>query len=268
VDLGLLAGVLWRSKFMVLFGLLAACALAVLAMAKPEMHNGRPTLVYRQQVLYERDITLLVTQVGFPEGRTVYQASPTTSPKGRTILPKFADPSRFADLAVLYAELAMSDNVQRAILQDSAGATPPVPGAVLAAAVPNPSGVGYLPLLRLTGISTSPAEATQLAQRASTVFTQYLERQQKSAGTPVGQRVELAQLSTSPIPTVYQGRKSVRSIFAFFLLAMLTIAAAFIRENLRQRKAASAGSEVAALRTARGDADFVDEPLAADSRST
>jgi hypothetical protein len=269
VDLGLLAGVLWRSKFLVVFGLLVACALAVLAMAKPELRDGRPTLVYRQQMLYQRDVTLLVTQVGFPEGRTVYQVSPTTSPSGSTVLPKFAEPSRFADLAVLYAELAMSDRVQRAILQDAATADPPIPGGVVAAPVPSPSGAGFLPLLRLNGISTSPERATQLAQRASAVFTRYLERQQQASHIPAQERVQLVQLATSPKATVYQGRKSVRAIFAFLLVIMLTIAAAFIRENLRQRRPAGADTEVAALRSTRGadGGDYVAEPLAADSRT-
>lgn len=268
MDLGLLAGVLWRSKYIVVAGLLAACVLAVLTLAKPAVRDGRPTLVYRQHVIYQRDVTLLVTQVGFPEGRTVYDTSPTTAPSGRTIMPAFADPARFSDLAVLYAELAMSDAVQRAILPDPARGQSSAGDAVLAEAVPSPSGVGFLPLLRLSGISTSPADATRLAQRAATVFTRYLERQQEASGTPARQRVELQQLSTSPAPTVYQGRKSIRAIFAFFLLAMLTIAAAFIRENLRQRRTPRAGSEVAALRPARraDDGDLVDEPLAADSR--
>src|SRR4051794_22403069 len=119
MDLGLLIGVLWRSKFMVIFGLVAAVALAVFAMAKPEMRNGRPTLAYRQHILYSGDVTMLVTQAGFPEGRTVYQTSPTATASGQVVLPQFADPSRFSDLALLYAQLAMSDSVQRQILADS-----------------------------------------------------------------------------------------------------------------------------------------------------
>src|SRR5262249_48762501 len=92
--------------------------------------------------------------------------------------------------------------------------------------------------------SSSPAKSLQIAQHASSVFEGFIQQQQAATETPHKQRVELVRLNTSPKPSIFQPRKKVRAIFAFFVITMLTIAAAFIRDNLRgRREAESALSE-------------------------
>jgi hypothetical protein len=248
MDLRSLIGVLWRFRVLVLSGVLLASGLALLAMTKPALRDGKPALVFRQPKLWQSDVTLLVTQAGFPEGRTVYPTSPTLTPSGESLLPSYAAPSRFSDLAVLYAELAMSNRVQREILgaQATDRETPYV--GVIAAPVPSPTGVGFLPLLKFTGISTSPKGSFQLAQHAGVIFRQFLEEEQAASKTPRDQRVQLVPLATSLRPTVYQGRKMTGALLAFFVVAMLTVATAFLLENIRPRPPTRRnGSTTAAL---------------------
>src|SRR3712207_7169184 len=64
---------------------------------------------------------MFVTQPGFPWGRSVVQPVGSDGleaeavPKGL----KFAEPARFASLAILYSHLATSDPVKKIILDDA-----------------------------------------------------------------------------------------------------------------------------------------------------
>src|SRR4051794_5108233 len=173
MDLALFARVLWRSKYLVATGLVAACVLGILGMAKVSFAGGFK-LTYRQPVVYSSDVQLLVTQAGFPEGRTVFNTAPATSASGHVILPKFADPTRFTNLAVLYSQLMVGTQAQEDIF---GSLRPPANERVLAAPVPAPGGaIGLLPVIQITGIGPSRAKAVYLAERAAATFTRSLIR--------------------------------------------------------------------------------------------
>src|SRR6476646_9968269 len=83
-------------------------------MAKLSFAGGSPSLSYRQQETWGGSTRLFVTQKGFPWGRSVFPASaadPTgSSPDSSS---QFADPNRFAGLAVIYAQLMNGDLIKR-----------------------------------------------------------------------------------------------------------------------------------------------------------
>jgi len=245
MDLGLFAGVLWRSRFLVLVGLLAACAGAVFALARVEVVHGHPRLVYRSPVLYQSNVQLLVTQPGFPDGRSVFDTSPTTLPSGHVNLPKFADPSRFTGLALVYSQLIMGNVSQQRVFGT---VKKPRNEAFLASPLPSPGGIGgFLPIIQITGIAASPLKAMALADRVATSFTSYLVQRQKGTGVAQSDRVILDRIAGPLKPAVYAPRKKLRGISVFVVLLMLTIAAAFIRENIRNRRAVVAEESAPAV---------------------
>ena len=67
-----------------------------------------PQLSYRQAEIYGAQETLLITQHGFTEGRTIFPAVVTKEGSQ----PKYADPGRLASLGDFYARIANSDVVE------------------------------------------------------------------------------------------------------------------------------------------------------------
>src|SRR3954454_19316856 len=113
MDLPLYMRVLWRFKWLVIFGFLAAIALSVFAVARVDTSNGFK-LSYRQSPEYSVQSTLFVTQQGFPWGYAAPDQQPQSAATQAKVLggQQFADPSRFPSLAALYAYFAMSDPVK------------------------------------------------------------------------------------------------------------------------------------------------------------
>jgi capsular polysaccharide biosynthesis protein len=241
MDFGLFAGVLWRSRLVVLAGLLIACAAAVFAMARVEIQGGHPRLVYRDPVVYQSTVQMLVSQPGFPEGRSVFNTTPITLPSGRVDNPTFADPSRFTELASLYSQLIMG-NVEAERVFGSL--KPPRYEAIIASPMAAPGGNGaVLPVIQITGVAPSPTKAVALADRAATSFSKYLAERQNATGVTESDRVIIDRFAGPLRPTVYLPRKKTRSIFAFVLILMLTVTVVFIREKARNRRAAEANEE-------------------------
>jgi hypothetical protein len=245
MDLALFTSVLWRSRWLVLAGLACACVFAVLAMARVEIVGGVPHLVYRDPLLYQSSVRMLVTQRGFPEGRTVFNTSPTMLPSGSTQTPTFADPSRFTELAVLYSQLIMGDD-QR--IRAFGGAKQPLYEDIVASPMPAPGGGGgFLPIIEITGIAPSPTKAMALADRAATTFSGYLAQRQARTQVAESDRVILDRIAEPLPPAVYLPRKRAPAILVFALLLMLTVAAVFIRENVRGRRLAVVEAEAPPL---------------------
>lgn len=209
-------------------------ALAVLAAARVTFDGLSPQVSYRQPALWMADVTLLVTQRGFPWGRSIVSevvpvesatSTPTESP---SYVPRFPDANRFTMLASLYAQLAVSDPVQTLMLREG-----PLKGEIDAQALVTHEGGWFLPLVRITAVSTSPAEATRLASRTSRAFHAYLERQQETAGIPRDERVQVPVVRRAAEATVFSGRSLVKPIFVFLLVSMMTVGLAFLLQNLR-----------------------------------
>lgn len=228
MDLRLYARVLWRFKFLVLVGIIAAGALAVLSYARVSFAGGRPTLTYRHAVTYGSAETLLVTQQGFPEGRSTF---PFTVTKYGPIS-SFADPTRFSSLADFYAYLANSDAVgalaARKVGHDA--------GVFTASPVISHVGNDVAePLLQIQGLATSPSAAVLYARAGSASFREYLAAQQAKAGVPRSQRVLVTVLNGAAGAAVVVPRKKTLPIVVFTAVLAATLALALILENLRPR---------------------------------
>jgi hypothetical protein len=230
VDLNLYFRVLWRFRLIVATGFLLAVAIAIASLAKVGFAHGSLSISYRQQETWQATTRLFVTQQGFPWGRSVLPAvSPTPVPPTSTSSGlQFADPTRLAGLAVVYAQLINGDLIQRQIRESVP------PGTVLSAApVTDPATNSPLPLVAVTSVAHTPAQAARVSQAGANLFRSYIADQQASAGIPLKQRVLLQVVSTEA--ALIAGRKKTLAIVAFLAVLIATIALAFVLENLRPR---------------------------------
>lgn len=225
MDLGLYARVLWRFKFVVLMGLVAAIGLAALSMLKISSSG----VAYRQSILYSSTARLGVTQRGFPWGRLFAETPSATAQAAQSGIP-VADPNRLNNLAVLYAELATSDPVRQVMLRDG-----PIIGKVLAAPVVRGDNQIMLPLVDLTAIATSPGRAIKLARRSAAALTTFITTQQRQSGVPDSDRVITQYVIDPRKAVVYQPRSKTMPIVVFLAVMFATTGLAFLLENLRPR---------------------------------
>jgi hypothetical protein len=234
MDLKLFGAVLWRFRVLVLAGVLTAFALAALTAVRLEFEGAKPGFSYRYPEIWESSSLLLLTQEGFPWGRsTLSEVVPLmrTGDGETQYAPRFADTPRYQGLAVLYAHLATSDGVRRIILADG-----PIDGEYGAEAVRASDGASYLPMISIKAYGPSPAAATQLANRATTAFRTYLDRYQAANDVPRPQRVEVPVVNEPRKATLFEGRSLTRPMFVLLLGLTLIIGLAFILENIRPRR--------------------------------
>lgn len=230
MDLQLYLRVLWRFRFLVATGLLLACALALLSYGRIELNNGRPELVPRTSEVWGSNATLLVTQRGFPLGRSVTQVYDfTTDPDtGREIAePRFAAEGRFSDLAAVYAQLATSDRVIALMLADG-----PILGGVEARAV-STSDRRTLPLVELTATADSPRGAVDLAQRNVSAFLKFLKREQSANAIDAKDRVIVTVVQSPQTAELLVPRKLTQPIVIFMTVMIAITGLVFLLHNLR-----------------------------------
>jgi len=235
VDFKLYSRVLWRFRLLVLLGLVLAMALAVLSLVRV----GTDGATYRATELWSSTTRLLVTQTGFPEGRLYAQQPPDAVHPSVPV----ADPGRFNNLAILYAELATSDPVRALMRRDG-----PMRGKIIA--TPLVAGGEFktqLPMIDLTAIGTSPASAIALAQRGADALTTYIEDEQRASNVPVGDRAVLQQVVRPTRALIFQPRSKTMPIVVFLAVMFVTIGLAFLLENLRPRNRDAGGPPQAKL---------------------
>ena len=227
MKIGLYLGVMWRFRFVVLTGFVLAVVLAFLSVARVNESGG---VTYRNAETWISRSTLLITQKRFPEGRSVFeQTVPATGQQKQTeFAPKFADSSRFIELANLYAELATSDPVEHLVRQDG-----PLRGTVQAVPTVTVNGAAALPLLSINGIAKTPEDAIQLSRRAVAAFMGYLQEKQQRADVPVDQRVLLQVVDRPEKAELLRGRPKTLPIVVFIAVLLAAIGVAMLLENLR-----------------------------------
>jgi hypothetical protein len=234
MSLPLYWAVLRRRRKFVAFGVLLAVLLSLLSYVRPAA-DPVPTLVYRQQETWESSASILLTQPGFPQGRSTF---PNRGP--------FADPNRFVSLASIYASLATTDDVKAEIKKKG-----PVPGFFFALpAVDRVANNTPLPIITTFGHASSAAGAVETVRRGTDALIEYIRVRQSEAGIPDNQRVYL-EVATSPSPAqVVVPRKKTLPIFVLLAVLSATLVLAFTLENLRlqQRAEASERPAVADLR--------------------
>jgi hypothetical protein len=252
MDLALYLRVLWRFRFLVVLGLLAAISLAALSFVRVSFDDRRPQLHYRDAEVWESRATLLVTERGFPWGRVtpeseVLPASPTRqapAPYPQGVVPRFANWDRFRRLAALYARFGESDPVQSLMREKG-----PLPGVVRTRAVTeileaegNANDlVDPLPVLEVTGVATSPAGAMEVARRGSEALREFVRRMQEASRTPARDRVLLQPLEQPRTARLVAGRSKTTPVLVFTTIMIVVFGLAFVLENLRPRVRPVAG---------------------------
>jgi hypothetical protein len=233
MDLALYGRVLRRFWWLVLPGLALACALAFLSLARVSP-NG--SIAYRHPVVWQSTTLLLLTQPGFPWGRTVY---PTVGP-GTS-----GDPGRLTGLTDLYSQFANGDEVRQLMRREGAPASWSV---VAAPVVPTLTG-STLPIVALSGRAHSPSEAVSAVTAGRQALSKYVELQQRAAKIPGNQRISLQVVKRATTPIVVEPRKKTLAIVVFLAVMVATVGLAFVLENLRPR--AQAVAPAASARPAR-----------------
>jgi hypothetical protein len=224
MDLQLWGRVLWRFRVLVAVGLAVAFLLAVLSFSKVGFDNGTPTLTYREPEEWVSYSTLFVTEKGFPWGKLS-----TGGTSG-------VDPARLASLAVIYAQLASSDDVRKLMLREG-----PIDGRIEAAAVT----VGRddaLPLVRIAGLASSAEKARAIAARETAALRAYIAGQQRTNTIRSGNRVMLQVVSRPSAGALYTARGKTRPIVVFLAVVIAFCALAFALENVRPASREASGS--------------------------
>ncbi len=218
--------VLWRFRLLAAAGMVLALLLATLSVARVAWDNS-PKLTYRQSETWTSTSTLFVTQSGFPLGRSFYnRVAPL--PNGESVS-VYQDPSRFSSYAVLYANLAMSDQVKQAMLRSG-----PLDGIVLASVPSQPSNTAIaLPIVQVSGVATTGNAAKQTARRATRALIAYVTNQQTASRIPESQRVLLRVLNKPQPAVLAKARSKTRPVATFLAIAFMVVGLIFVLENLR-----------------------------------
>jgi hypothetical protein len=217
-------------------GLALACALALFALVRPVADV--PPLELREPPTYESNVRLFITQPGFPWGRSVLRVVDDQTVEG--------DPSRFASLAVLYAQLANSDAIQRRVTIDGVNLADLVDrGEVFATVVPQSEfSSNPLPLIDVTGRYTSADGAQKLARDTAAALKGYIVRGQQGASIGESDRVVLEIVDTAEPGEQVGSPVLSLPILVFMTIIFLTLGVIFVRHNLERAPSAALDEEI------------------------
>jgi hypothetical protein len=221
--------VLARFRLILAVGFVLAVALAVLAIFK--VSSGG--LSWRGLETYESQATINVTQQGFPDGRVILgdANSPTGTP-GTTAEQQpsgeaFADPSRFANLAIVYSYFAKSDAVRSLIHPN------PEPDQIALTPVAGAQNSGQtLSVATLDTVAHDPTTAIALNKSALAALQTYLERQQEKANVRQENRVRIDVLTPANHAFLIAGHSKTPALAAFILVMAAAFALAYCLDNL------------------------------------
>src|SRR5581483_3245223 len=107
MDLSLFARVVWRFRLLVLVGLVVAVAAALGSILTIRSSHGTESIGLRTKPSYESQISLLVTQPGFPWGSAMQlYANRVNQPV------PVGDPTRLIQATNIYIALANSNDIR------------------------------------------------------------------------------------------------------------------------------------------------------------
>jgi hypothetical protein len=215
MDLKLLGSAMWRFKWLVVLGVIAAAGLAVISTVRITT-DGKVS--YRQGEKWASYSRIFVTQRGFPWG----QLAPTST----------ADSGRFVSLALLYSSFANSDPVKRLMLKMG----PPIPGQIESAAVLTSAGSSdALPIISIAGLAATQRDSLQLTARATTALVAYIRGQQAANDIPDDDRVVVQVIEAPGRSTLLAGRSKTVPAMVFLAVLTVVLALVLVLENLRPR---------------------------------
>jgi hypothetical protein len=221
MDLTLYGRVLRRFWWLVVPGVLLASLLALLSFVRVSPDG----LAYRQPEVWQSQSFLLLTQPGFPWGRTVLPSGESAARSD------YADPYRFSSLTDLYSQFANSDQVKAIMRRQGA----PREWTISAAPVTPTFAGSTLPVIALSGRAHSASEAVAAAASGQKAFIAYVASQQQSAAIPRAQRINIEVLKRSSLPVVIEPRRKTLPIIVFLAGLSAAVGLAFVLENLRPR---------------------------------
>jgi hypothetical protein len=242
VDITQHLAVLSRWRKVILASLFLGVIVAALFMIKVPPKDGK--LDWRRPEKWQSTSRILVTQSGFPWGRTTLPGGTASTPDLNTPLtgkkvesdpstPDYADPSRLSLLAIIYSFISQSNTIG----DISAKRLPP--GGTVTALPLNNNQAGALPIIELTTTGYSKAAAGALNQERSRSLADYLARQQQANNVPDGQRVKLAVLN-KPEAKMTSSHGMALGFALIFLALAGGIAASYVLESLRISRANAA----------------------------
>jgi len=229
IDIALYTDVLRRHRQVVIVGVALTVALAFLSYVRISPSG----IAYRSPEVWSNQATLVLTQEGAPELRSVLPLGPGGSTTS------LADTGRFASLVDVYATLATSDAVvgelrRRGLVK----AEDLKDGALPIAAGPVQSTVNASsPLMTLSAKATSAAKATTLTLAATRTFLDVVQARQLAAKIPARDRIQVRVVKSSEAPTLISPRSKALTMIVFLGGLIATAAVAFMRENMARRGA-------------------------------
>jgi hypothetical protein len=188
---------------------------------------------YRSPQTWSNQATLVLTQAGAPELRSVLPSTPEGSSS-------LADTSRFAGLIDVYAAMATSDPVMQVLkrrglikAQDLVNGANPLTASPVVSTV----GGGTTPMMTLTATAPSATKATELTLGATQAFRNYVEVRQAAADIPAKDRIELRVVKGADVPKLAKPRSKALPMLVLFAGLIATAAVAFARDNVQRRQA-------------------------------
>ncbi len=221
MDIPLFFAVLRRFKWMVIGGLVLAIPLAALSYVAGS-------------VTYESQAEALITQQSFPYGRAAV-------PGGAASGIQIGNSAVLAGLSPVYAQIANSNQIVGSVRKQAR-----VPGTVTASEVSDLASGANLPFVQLVSTSPTAAGAVTLTQTEFNLLSQYITRQQATAGISPSDRVQLVLIQTGNPPKLASGHSSSVPMLVVVAVLAAAIAIALIREKADPRTAAALGRVPAA----------------------
>jgi hypothetical protein len=235
MDLLTVIGVLRRYRFLVGLGVVLAVVLAGLSYGRPGWSGG-PTLRPTQAQVWKSSVVLFLTEEGFPEGRAIPAYAPSIDGAPPSQL---GDQNRFADLALVYSQLANSDVVRNRAHVSGANLT----AEPVTASTPDFSSTQILPMIKITAQAASPARARAAVNRLSSAFVSYVTLKQDEAGISKTARVDIQVLSAARGAQLVQGSKKTLSALVFVGILSLFAALILVLENIAKSRATAVRRE-------------------------
>lgn len=215
-----------------LVGVVLTIGLVVLSVARVSPSG----ISYRSPQIWSNQATLVLTQEGAPELRSVLPAPVAGGG------PSLADTSRFAGLIDVYTTLATSDPVIRVLERrgliteaDMQNGTSPI----TAAAVVSMVGGAPTPMMSITATSLSGPGATKLTKAATSAFLTVVRSRQVAAKIPVKDRIQLRVVRSADEPQLVKPRSKALPMLVLLAGLIATGAVAFTRDNVARRHRAT-----------------------------
>lgn len=209
MDLRQLAAAVGNHRLVAVLGVAAAIALAFLAQVRVSPFSS-PTFEYRKPVVWSSNVTLQLTQQGFPEGRVQDVGSRRAA---------------LVSLAPLYARLANTDPVRKRMRKLG-----PILGGVKVNPVVDDNNVG-LPLVQISSFAFQNTSAVTRAKRQADAFIGYIASEQAQNDLLPKNRVVLEIVKGPTRPSVVVPRKITLPVVVFLSMLIVTGALILALEN-------------------------------------